>query len=55
MNEARQIDNENVIKYHADKQTKMYHILLENDEWRWMIASGLYAETLDPKDSIKER
>ncbi len=52
MIEAQHIVNDNVVKIKVDESVKVYHVLLENNEWRWMIANGLLAETLDPKDIV---
>jgi hypothetical protein len=42
------INGEDIIHDETKTSTKLYHILLENNEWRWININGILAETLHP-------
>jgi hypothetical protein len=42
------INGKNITKLEVKEVTPIYHVLLENKEWRWMIANNLPSETMIP-------
>jgi hypothetical protein len=42
------VNGEDIIHDETKTSTKLYHILLENNEWRWININGILAETLHP-------
>ena len=48
------INNQSIYQYRLNTRSKIYHILLEDNEYLWMQVSGVLAESLDPTMVYKD-
>ena len=48
------INNQSIYQYRLNARSKIYHILLEDNEYLWMQVSGVLAESLDPTMVYKD-